>query len=74
MFEEIKNIFWRFDIGKDDDSDNDSIEALVLLCDEFTIGFSEWKDKISDSDLKYSTKYSKSNQQLLEMYKKEKGL
>lgn len=37
--------------------------------ENFAIGFVEWKDKISDSDLRYSAKYAKSNEQLLEIYK-----
>jgi hypothetical protein len=42
--------------------------------DEFAIGFVEWKDKISTSDLMYSSKYAKTNYELLEIYKKEQGL
>lgn len=42
--------------------------------DELAIGFVEWKDKISNQDLMYSSKYAKSNQELLKIYKKEKGL
>jgi hypothetical protein len=42
--------------------------------DNFAIGFVEWKDKISTSDLMYSSKYAKTNYELLEIYKKEKGL
>ena len=44
------------------------------IAEDFAIGFVEWKDKISSSDLIYSSKYAKTNQELLEIYKKEKGL
>ena len=47
---------------------------LEYVADDFAIGFVEWKDKISSSDLIYSSKYAKTNQELLEIYKKEKGL
>lgn len=44
------------------------------IADDYAIEFVEWKDKISTSDLLYSSKYAKSNQELLEIFKKEKGL
>ena len=44
------------------------------LTDDFAIGFVEWKDKISNSDLIYSKKYAKPNEELLKIYKKEKNL
>jgi hypothetical protein len=47
---------------------------LEYVVDNFAIGFVEWKDKISTSDLMYSSKYAKTNYELLEIYKKEKGL
>lgn len=51
-------------------SEQDIQKAMIGFADEFAIGFVEWKDKISDSDLMYSEKYAKSNVELLVMYKK----
>ena len=62
------------DLSIMDETIDDIGKELEYVADEFAIGFVEWKDKISSSDLLYSSKYAKSNKELLEIYKKEKGL
>jgi len=53
---------------------SEASNQCVIIADDFAIGFVEWKDKISNADLRYSQKYAKSNEELLQIYKKEKGL
>ena len=54
-------------------------EKCEQIADEFAIGFAEWKDKFIDevADWKQDGVYLKnrfSTKELLEIYKKEKGL
>ena len=70
--EKFENIIFNY-IGSEWDRRDVSIN-LEKDTDDYAIGFAEWKDKISSSDLLYSSKYAKSNKELLEIYKKEKGL
>jgi hypothetical protein len=55
------------------------IDKQIEITDEFAIGFAEWKDKFIDevADWKQDGVYLKnrfSTEELLEIYKKEKGL
>lgn len=47
------------------------VNIAEKIAEDFAIEFVEWKDKISTQDLMYSSKYAKSNKELLEIYKKE---
>ena len=62
-FEKANNTFWLRNEAE-----------LEKIADDYAIEFVEWKDKIPSSDLLYSSKYAKSNKELLEIFKKEKGL
>ncbi len=67
---------------RDIDNYNLSINNLEKIADEFAIGFAEWKDKLRPSQMvsfwskngEFKGKFDMDNEQLLEIYKKEKGL
>lgn len=70
LLDEFKYALW-----EDTDATGDEVEnKCEKIANNFAIGFVEWKDKISDSDLKYSAKYAKSNKELLKIYKTENEL
>lgn len=70
LIDEFKYALW-------EDTDGNAYEVenkCEKITEKFAIGFLEWKDKISDYDLRYSSKYAKTNKELLKIYKTEKGL
>ena len=70
LIDEFKYALW-----EDTDATGDEVEnKCEKITEKFAIGFLEWKDKISDYDLRYSSKYAKTNKELLKIYKTEKGL
>jgi hypothetical protein len=49
------------------------VDESILIADEFAIGFAEWYLNLSKSDDWEKFDYN-TNEKLLEIYKKEKGL
>jgi hypothetical protein len=54
-------------------SNNEVISKLEQIADDFAIGFAEWFLNLSKSD-DWEKFYYNTNEKLLEIYKKEKGL
>ena len=67
------NVQWK--LGQEDCLDR--AERCVLIADEFAIGFAEWYKKVMKAveHLTYEKNWmNKTTKELLEIYKKEKGL
>jgi hypothetical protein len=70
MREKIQNLLWRFDICRAEESE--TIDKIEELADEFAIGFANWYEFMLRQSDNLNSRFTP--KELIEMFKKEKGL